>query len=90
MHILIWILSVAGLAAMYWGFRVNREFWARMVTLAFVGGVYLWGIAAGMDSVWFNSTGITILIIAFWPTPKKPSEAAPPSDAGDGDTAKPD
>lgn len=90
MQILIWALSVVGLAAMYWGFRVNREFWARMATLGFIGAVYLWGIWQGMDSVWFNGTGIAILIVAFWPAPKKPDEAAPPSDTGDGDTAKPD
>ena len=81
MQILIWVLSVAGLAAMYWGFRVNEEFKFRMLSLAFVGGVYLWGMAQGMDAVWINATGLAILAIAFWPTQNKPGQnppAAPP------------
>lgn len=94
MQILIWILSVGGLVAMYWGFRVDGRFWVRMATLAFVGAVFLSGIAAGLDSVWFNATGIAILAIAFWPTPKKPEgEPTTPSasDADeDGKSAKPE
>ncbi len=71
MEIVVWVLTVAALAAMYWAFRVNRNFPVRMAVFAAVGAIYVFGILQGMDGVWFNSATIAILAIALWPAPKK-------------------
>lgn len=84
MQVVIWILTVAALAAMYWGFRVNQNLALRMLVFAGVGAVYVLGILQGMDEIWFNGTTVAILIVALWPAKKTaPAPEVPLQDAHD-------
>lgn len=89
MQLLIWVLTLAALAAMYWAFRVNKGFAIRMLVFAGVGAVYILGILQGMDGVWFNGTTVGILVIALWPAPKKPAVPAPAPDEPGPDEPRP-